>query len=96
MGLAKTVLGKAENHLPDPIAHFRARAVQGGAGVKFLFVFSELTLLVLFADHLAQAVRRRGIEAGEGDGYFGDILLVDHNAVGILEHLLQARVQGLP
>ncbi len=69
----------------------RARAPREEA----LAEVGQLQLPVLLGEDLPQPVRVLDGEAGEVDGHARDVLLVDHDAVGLGEGVLHQGVQRL-
>ncbi len=96
VGLAEGVARKAHHHLPDLLDLFIFDTVGAGAGDKPLPVIAQLADLVFFGQNLAQPVGFDVVETGDGHGGFGDILLVDHDAVGLVENIRQQRMDRFP
>ena len=93
---AEGVAGKAHHHLPDLPDLFLRYPPLPGAGREALLVVDELPNFVFLGKHFAQSVGFGVGKAGNGHGGFGDVLLVDHDAVSFIQHISQQRMDGLP
>ncbi len=92
VGLAEGIAVKAHDHAPDPVPVRIPDPPGTGAGCKSPEIIRQLTHPVLFGHHLAQAVGFRVGKSGHLHGHPGDILLVDHQAVGFRQNI---RHQGM-
>jgi hypothetical protein len=95
-GACRRSIGKTHHHLPDGIGLVRGNTPGSGAGHETVVEIGQLALPVLFGDDFAQAVGLGIGKPGQGLGRPGDILLVDHDAEGLVEHVGQQRVDGIP
>ena len=95
MGFAETVACEAHDHRPNFVDGVRRRPVLGGATAELLMVIPQLPRLMLLADDLAQLIRVFQGKVGERHGHLRDVFLVDHDAVGFLQHVVHQWMQRL-
>ncbi len=94
MGLAEGVALERQDHLPDQLQVRPRHAPRGAAAEEALAEVRQAQGAVLLGQDLAQLVGLPRGEAGRVDHHPRDVLLVDHDAAGLREGLLQLRGEG--
>src|SRR6476646_1372508 len=93
MGLAKTVAGETHDHRPDLVDGGGGSAVVLGAAAKLMIVVPQLPVLMFFADDLAELIRIFKGKISERHGHLRDVLLIDHDAMSLLQNGFEQRMQ---
>ena len=92
VGLVEAVALEGLEGLEDGVDDLGVHAPLGGLAHELVLLGAQHRGLLL-ADGIAERVRLRAGEAAEGHGRGHDVLLVDEDAVGLLQVRLQQRVQ---
>ena len=90
VGLVEAVAGEKLDVAPDGLAHFPREAALHGPGRELRLVLVHQVALLL-GHRLADHVRLARLIAGQFGGDADDLLLIDKDAVGVLQDGLQFR-----
>jgi len=93
--LAERVPVEGEDHVPGLLQHLVGHPARPAAGEEAVAVVGQGELAVLLGEDLPQPVGVLDGEAGEVDGHARDVLLVDHDPVGLGEGVRHQGMQGL-